>query len=68
LLNANEIHRRALHDADRLRDALDTILTIAQDPLQTDVLRQIARVARNALIHAAPPDPDFVPGDEWGRR
>ncbi|MFL9998733.1 hypothetical protein PQR34_45405 [Paraburkholderia sediminicola] len=67
MLHANQIRQRALHDAQRLREALDLILRKAEGPPRKGVLGEIAYIARNALVDATPPDPDFIPGDEWDR-
>ncbi|MFL9998979.1 hypothetical protein PQR34_47305 [Paraburkholderia sediminicola] len=61
------VRNRALHGAQQLREALVGILELTKHPHRKNVLGEIAFLARNALIDATPPDPDYVPGDKWVR-
>ncbi|MGF6604544.1 hypothetical protein P3T23_009300 [Paraburkholderia sp. GAS448] len=67
MVHANHVRNRALYESQRLREVLVEILELTRHPHRRNVLGEIAFLARNALVDATPPDPDFVPGDEWDR-
>ncbi|OLL27452.1 hypothetical protein BTH42_31905 [Burkholderia sp. SRS-W-2-2016] len=57
VIRSDQIRARALHDADRLREALALIADIAEGSTTANSLPNIARIARAALVGAEPADP-----------
>jgi hypothetical protein len=70
-MNRNQLKTRAMHDHnrashlahdnDRMREALALIADIAEGSTTANSLPNIARVARNALVGAAPANPALQP-------
>ena len=50
------------HDNERLREALRTILDLAEFSTSAMIQQDVARIARNALIPVNPPNPAIMHG------
>jgi hypothetical protein len=54
---ADGLRAHGLHDVSRLREALALIADMAEAPGGAQILPEIARLARSALVVCALPDP-----------
>ncbi len=58
---AEQLRNRALHDTERLREALALIAQMAEGTTSALTLPDIARIARAALVGSVPSDPKLAP-------
>ncbi|SAL05983.1 hypothetical protein AWB78_07808 [Caballeronia calidae] len=61
------ISHRLTEDNARMRDALHLIVEMCAAQPDNDMTRHIARIARNALVSAAPENKSLRVGDEHDR-